>query len=143
MADVTPKIRKCLEKQLKDNFGTSYTISWENTNTRKKNNGDPISVETAVLDVRFVPSLREPSVRGRNPQIYYRGYLLVEICVQKGKGPAEADRIASELIDHFEVTTDFTFDNVDVHIRYAERDLGVSEDTHYKVPVRVGWQTYA
>lgn len=136
MADITPEIASCLESELASLSSQLPPIFWENSTTE-----DPESAEGYVKS-RFVPTDRRASVAGTNPEIRYQGYFLVEIFAPRGSGASEADGYASLIIDHFETTTDFSYNNIYVTVRYAERDLGQLSGNFYKVPVRIGYLTY-
>jgi hypothetical protein len=111
-------------------------IAWENVTFTP-------TTDTPYLKSRMIPTVREPAVRGINPQIYYQGYFLVDCCVPEGLGPSAADTLADKIIDAFEATTDISHSGTIISIRYAERDLGYQQEAHFCVPVRIGWQIYS
>ena len=161
MASIYDDIRSAFEVNLAAVSGIP-SIAWENVSF------SPTTGQSYV-HVRMVPTVREPAVRGQNPQMYYQGYFLVTCCVPEGTGPSAGDTLANLIIDSFEATTDVFYDNVNdvllqeddayiflesgqrvlldnvtrLSIRYAERDLGVQEGSHYHIPVRIGWYIYA
>ena len=134
MASIYPEIRAALESKLAGISGIP-DIAWENVNF------NPTTGSSYVV-ARLVPTIREPAHRGKNPQMYYQGYFLLECYVPEGLGPSAADDLADLIIDNFEATTDINTAGCDLHIRYAERDLGVVENAHFMVAVRIGYQTY-
>lgn len=134
MASIYSDIRKVFEKRL-EAIENIPTIIWENTSVKP-------SPEEPYIHPRMVPTVREPAVRGLNPQIYYQGYYMFDVYVPEGSGPSEADDLADLLIDEFEATTDITDGNLTIPLRYAERDLGTKEGAFYRVPVRIGWYLY-
>jgi hypothetical protein len=111
-------------------------IAWENVTFTP-------TTDTPYLKSRMIPTVREPAVRGINPQIYYQGYFLVDCCVPEGLGPSAADTLADKIIDAFEATTDISHSGTIISIRYAERDLGYQQEAHFCVPVRIGWYIYS
>lgn len=135
MASVYEQIRATFEVNLAAVSGIPSSIAWENVAFSPTTN-------SSYLTVRMIPTTREPAHRGLNPQMYYQGYFLVTCCVPEGQGPAAGDDLADLIIDAFEATTDITNDGTTLHIRYAERDLGTQEGSHYHIPVRIGWYLY-
>jgi len=131
---VYSEIRATFEKTLSDTTGIP-TVAWENVSF------NPDSTQS-YLKVRMVPTRREPAVRGRNPQMYYQGYFLVECGVPEGSGPSVGDDLADLIMTTFDATDDITYNSTTLHIRYSERDLGTQEGSHYCVPVRVGFYLY-
>lgn len=111
-------------------------VAWENVSFNP-------DTSSSYVKPRMVPTVREPAVRGLNPQIYYQGYFLVECCVPEGTGPSEADALADTIIEAFEATTDISHNGTITSIRYAERDLGTQEGSHFCVPVRIGFYIYS
>jgi hypothetical protein len=91
---------------------------------------------------RLIPTIREPAVRGLNPQIYYQGIFRVDCYVPEGLGPAAADDLADKIIDAFEATTDVSNGSTIVSIRYAEREQGMPDGAHFMIPVNIGWYIY-
>jgi hypothetical protein len=134
MASVYSEIRAVFETRLAAIPGIP-TIAWENVSF------DP-NTNQSYVKPRMVPTVREPAVRGLNPQIYYQGYYLFDVYTPEGSGPSVADDLADLIIEQFEATTDITDGNIIVPLRYAERDLGVKEGAFYKTTVRVGWYYY-
>jgi len=110
-------------------------IAWENVSFTP-------DTSQSYIRTRMVPTVREPAVRGLNPQMYYQGYFLVDCCVPEGNGPNAADTLADTIIDAFEATTDISHNSTILSIRFAERDLGTQEGSHFCVPVRIGWYIY-
>lgn len=135
MASIYDDIRSAFEVNLAAVSGIP-SIAWENVSF------SPTTGQSYV-HVRMVPTVREPAVRGLNPQMYYQGYFLVNCCTPEGGGPSAGDDLADLIIDAFEATTDITHSGTTLHIRYAERDLGVQEGSHYHIPVRIGWYIYS
>jgi len=136
MADITKDIRAALETKL-NNISGLPDVAWENWNF------DPKANESYVTP-RLLPTRREPSHTGPNPQIYYRGLFVVDCYVPSGGqvGPSEADTLAETIINEFEATTDITTAKCNIHIRNAEREQGRTKGSHYMVPVLISWQTY-
>ena len=134
MASIYPEIRATFETALAA-ITDIPSIAWENV-TFSPTTNEP------YIKCRMVPTIREPAVRGLNPQMYYQGYYLIECFVPEGLGPSAADDLADKIIDAFEATTDISLGGTNILIRYAERDLGVPEGSHFMVPVRIGYQIY-
>lgn len=134
MASAYSEIRKVFETRLNATVGVP-DIAWENISYEP-------TTKSPYLHPRLVPTLREPAVRGLNPQIKYQGYYLIDVYTPEGYGPSVADDLADLLIDRFEATTDITDGTTIVPLRYAERDLGVKDGAFYKVSVRIGWYYY-
>lgn len=134
MASIYTEIRNVFEVELEGVTGVPE-IAWENVPY------DP-DRDTPFIEMVLVPTRREPAVRGLNPQMYYQGYCLFNVCYPKNRGPQSADDMADTIIEAFEATTDLTYNGTIVSLRYAERDQGYTENGHYCVPVRVGWYIY-
>ena len=122
MASIYSEIRATFETALKAIVDLP-DVAWENVTFTP-------TTDEPYVKCRMIPTLREPAVRGLNPQMYYQGYYLIECFVPKGLGPSAADELADKLIDAFEATTDISLSGTNIHIRYAERDLGVPEGAH-------------
>lgn len=135
MASIYDDIRSTLEVTLNSISGLP-DVAWENVSY------SPTTGQSYVKPV-LLPTRREPAVRGLNPQMYYQGIYRVECFVPTGAGPAAADDLADKIIDAFEATTDVVNGSTIVSIRYAERDMGVAEDTFYSVGVDIGWYIYS
>lgn len=134
MASIYPEIRSALEVKLASISGIP-DIAWENAEYSP-------TTGTSYVKPRLVPTVREPAVRGTNPQMYYQGVFRVECFVPEDGGPNAADELADKIIDAFEATTDVAYGGTTVSIRYAERDLGVLDGAFYTVPVMIGWYIY-
>lgn len=134
MADITEDIRSALETRLSNITGIP-TVAWENVTF------NPTTGQSFVKP-RYIPTIREPSVRGPNPQIRYQGIFRVECFAPEGQGPNAASAIAAKVVDSFEATTDINTDNCDINILYAERTQGLVENAHYMVGVNIGWRTF-
>ena len=134
MASIYPEIRATFETALNAIVGLP-DVAWENVTFEPTTN-------QPYIKCRMIPTVREPAVRGLNPQMYYQGYYLIECFVPEGLGPSAADDLADLILDTFEATTDVSLNGTDLHIRYAERDLGTPEGAHFMVPVRIGYQIY-
>lgn len=134
MADITPQIRQALETHLQDSFPT-LDISWENIRF------DPDQSEK-YLESYFVPVARDPAVKGQFKQKKYTGYLLIYSHTKLNLGSGEGDVQASNILEAFEVTSDISLNGYNIHIRYAEREMGYPEGPHWRIPVRIGWQIY-
>jgi hypothetical protein len=135
MASIYDDIRKALETKLAGISGIPE-IAWENVTF------DP-TTGTPYIKARFYPTLREPAHRGLNPQMLYRGLFQLQCCVPEGLGPSAADTLANLVLDNFEATSDITNGSTIVSIRYAERERGMSDGTHFVVPVNISWYIYA
>lgn len=129
------EIRAAFETKLANIPGIP-DIAWENTQF-SPTTGQP------YIHPRLLPTVREPAVRGTNPQIYYQGLYRVECYVPSGQGPSAADTLANTIIDEFEATTDLTFNSTVVSIRYAEREQGMPDNAHFVVPVNISWYIYS
>lgn len=134
MASKYKEIRKVFETRLSTIAGIP-DIAWENVSYTP-------STTEPYIKPRLVPTVREPAVRGLNPQMYYQGFYRLDVYSPEGVGPSVADDLADLLIDEFEGTTDITDGVTIVPLRYAERSLGVKEGAFYKVPVQIGWYYY-
>lgn len=134
MASIYDDIRATFETNL-STVADLPSVAWENVSFSPTTNQSYVSV-------RMIPTRREPAVRGQNPQMYYQGYFLVTCCVPEGNGPSAGDDLADKIMDAFEATTDITHNSTTLSIRYAERDLGTPEGSHYHIPVRIGWYLY-
>lgn len=134
MASVYDDIRSALEVAL-DGVTDVPPIAWENLRF------DPVVGESYVKP-RLLPTRREPAVRGTNPQMYYQGVFRVECYVPEGDGPATGDDLADKIIEAFEATSDFSYNSTNISIRYAERENGEMDGSHYMVPVNIGWYCY-
>jgi hypothetical protein len=134
MASIYPEIRAALEVKLSQ-ISDIPSIAWENVSF-SPTTGQP------YVKARLVPTVREPAVRGTNPQQYYQGIFRVDCYVPDDGGPSAADELADKIIEAFDATTDVANGNIIVSIRYAERDLGSLDGPFYMVPVNIGWYTY-
>lgn len=134
MTDITDDIRAGLETKLAAISGLP-TIAWENVSFEP-------TTDQSYIKPRFIPTLREPSVRGLNPQQKYLGIFLIECYSPEGEGPAAANAIAKTIVEEFEATTDINTADCDIHIRFTERNQGQIEGAHYMVSVNVSWQTF-
>lgn len=128
-------IRKVFETRLAAMFEVPV-VAWENVAFEP----DP---KEPYISVRFVPVIRQPANRGRNPKQYYRGYFLIQVYVPEGSGPFLADDIVEKIIKEFESTTDISDGTTTVPLEYAEAGLGVLEGAFYTIPVRIGWYFYS
>lgn len=134
MSSIYDRIRKVLETTL-DNIVGIPEIAWENV-TFSPTTG------TSYVKARFAPTVREPAVRGLNPQMYYQGIFVIDVYCPEGVGPATADGIANSIIDAFDAPNDLTVDGTSVTIRFAERELGTQEGAFYRIPVVISWFIY-
>ncbi len=134
MASIYDDIRAALEVKL-TGIADLPEVAWENLTF------SPTTGQSFVKP-RLVPTVREPAVRGLNPQQYYQGIFRVDCFVPEGLGPRAADDLADKIIDAFEATTDVTNGSTIVSIRYAEREQGMPDGAFFMVPVNVGWYIY-
>jgi len=134
MASIYDDIRAAFEVKLNSVSGLPE-VAWENI-TYSPTTG------TSFVKPRLIPTVREPAVRGLNPQIYYQGIFRVDCFVPEGLGPAAADDLADKIIDAFEATTDVTNGSTIVSIRYAEREQGMPDGAFFMIPVNIGWYIY-
>jgi len=134
MASIYDDIRAALEVTL-----TGITdlpeIAWENLSY------EPTTGQSFVKP-RLIPTVREPAVRGLDPQQYYQGIFRVDCFVPEGLGPSAADDLADKIIDAFEATTDVTNGSTIISIRYAEREQGIPDGAFFMVPVNCGWYVF-
>jgi hypothetical protein len=161
MASIYDNIRAALEVKLSNVSGLPE-VAWENL-SYTPNTG------TSFVKPRLVPTVREPAVRGLNPQIYYQGIFRVDCFVPEGLGPATGDALSDDILTSFEATTDIFYntetealltedgaflvtesgtrilrDNViNVSIRYSEREQGMPDGAFYMIPVNIGWYIYS
>lgn len=134
MASIYDDIRTVLETTLSNVSGIP-DIAWENVQYSP-------TTGSSFVRPQMMPTIREPAVRGLNPQQYYQGLFRVTCFVPDNAGPRAADDLADKVIDAFEATTDLTVSGTTVSIRYAEREAGQSMDNWYMVPVNIGWYIY-
>jgi hypothetical protein len=134
MASIYEGIRRVLETTLTNVAGIP-SIAWENVSFNP-------TTGTPYVSARFVPTVREPAVRGLNPQMYYQGVFVVMVCVPEGVGPSLGDSISNSIINAFDAPNDLTTNGVSITIRYAERELGTIEGAYYMIPVNIGWLIY-
>tara|TARA_R100000544_G_scaffold20059_2_gene9748 strand:+ start:3792 stop:4211 length:420 start_codon:yes stop_codon:yes gene_type:complete len=138
MADINRKIRAALETHLSTISGLP-DIAYENV---------PYEPTTgqSFIRVSYMPTVRRPAVRGRNPQQEYRGLLALNVYAPEGSGPAVCEDIVEKLLEGFEATTDITYndgsDDYAVCIDYAERSIGITDAPWYLIPVNIGWFIY-
>jgi len=134
MASIYDDIRVALEVKLSNVSGLPE-VAWENLSYTP-------TTGTSFVKPRLIPTVREPAVRGLNPQIYYQGLFRVDCFVPEGLGPAAADDLADKIIDAFEATTDVTNGSTIVSILYAEREQGMPDGAFFMIPVNIGWYIY-
>lgn len=134
MASIYDDIRRVLETTLSSVVGIP-SIAWENVSFSP-------STTSPYVKPRFAPTMREPAVRGLNPQMYYQGVFNIEVCVPEGVGPGVGDDLADSIITAFDAPNDLTVNGVSITIRYAERELGTIEGAYYCIPVNIGWYIY-
>ena len=138
MSDINRKIRAALETHLSTISGLP-DIAYENV---------PYEPTTgqSFIRVSYMPTVRRPAVRGRNPQQEYRGLLALNVYAPEGSGPAVCEDIVEKLLEGFEATTDITYndgsDDYAVCIDYAERSIGITDAPWYLIPVNIGWFIY-
>lgn len=138
MSDINRKIRAALETHLSTISGLP-DIAYENV---------PYEPTTgqSFIRVAYMPTVRRPAVRGRNPQQEYRGLLALNVYAPEGSGPAVCEDIVEKLLEGFEATTDITYndgsDDYAVCIDYAERSIGITDAPWYLIPVNIGWFIY-
>lgn len=161
MPSIYNDIRAALEVAL-SGITDVPSIGWENVNFSP-------TTGQAYLKPRFIPTRREPSVRGLNPQMLYQGVFRVECYVPEGKGPAQGDDLADDIMNALDATSSLYYSNITnalitqdeafitlesgsrvlldevtyVSIRYAEREQAEVDGPFYKIPVNIGWYTYA
>jgi len=127
-------IRNALETQLAGISGIP-DISWENVNY------SPTTGSSFVKPV-FNPLIREPAVRGLNPQQYYYGSYIIEIFTPEGSGPGAGLTLASTIVENFDATDTITANSVNVCIRGSRVESSVNMDSWFMTPVVVDWYTY-
>jgi len=133
MSVIYSDIRQALEVTLNDNV--SVDIAWENTDYT------PTTANSFVRPV-FIPTIREPAVRGLNPQQLHRGIFTVDCFTPINLGPSAGDILANTVITVFEATTDLTANGKTISIRSAERRMAMEMDGHYMTPVIINWYIY-
>jgi hypothetical protein len=160
MASIYDNIRAALEVKLSNVSGLPE-VAWENL-TYEPTTG------TSFVKPRLIPTIREPAVRGLNPQIYYQGLFRVDCFVPEGLGPRAADELADKIIDAFEATTSIYYEPstnsiltesgaflitesggkvlqdgvINLSIRYSEREQGMPDGAFFMVPVNISWYIY-
>lgn len=135
MASIYDNIRAVLETTLNSVDGIP-SVAWENVQFNP-------TTGQSYIKPRFLPTRREPAVRGTNPQMYYQGVFRVDCFVPEGEGPAAGDDLADSIIEAFEATTDVSYSGTTVSIRYAEREMAEVDGPFYVIPVNIGWYIYS
>lgn len=135
MAVIYKDIRQALEVRLASITGIP-DISWENDDYTP-------TTGTNFVQCVFNPVLREPAVRGLNPQQFYTGNFLVNCFTSADEGPGACDTLANLIIENFEATTDLTANGKTISIRSAERRMGYKDGAFYMVPVVIYWYIYS
>lgn len=137
MADETNEIRRTLEAYLGTLSGLPDIVH-ENVQYSP-------TTGTPYITTSFIPTIRTPAVRGRNPQMLYKGVYSFNVRSPVGEGPGEAEGYATALIEAFEAATDINPDTNEyttVSIETAERGLGLEDDPWYVTPVNIYWYLY-
>jgi len=160
MNSIYDDIRAALETTLAS-IPNIPTIAWENVTFNP-------TTGTSFVKARFAPTVREPAVRGLNPQMYYQGVFVVDVYCPEGTGPSVADGVANSIIETLDATTSIYYEPstdsiltesgaflitesggkvlldgvIQVSIRYAERELGTQEGAFYRIPVVISWYIY-
>lgn len=134
MANIQREIRSILETQLA-NIVDPVDIAYENVSYAP-------TTGVSYIEVTYLPTSRRPAVRGLNPTQRYEGVFALQCYAPEGKGPAEAETIAENVMDAFEATTSLTLNNVTVSIDYAEVKQGFLDSPWFMVPVNIGWYAY-
>lgn len=135
MASIYDNIRAALETTLNSVDGIP-SVAWENVQFKP-------TTGQSYIKPRFLPTRREPAVRGTNPQMYYQGVFRIDCFVPEGEGPAAGDDLADSIIEAFEATTDVSYSGTTVSIRYAEREMAEVDGPFYVIPVNIGWYIYS
>lgn len=137
MASVYDKIRQAFEVELNSATGLPTQIAWENV-TFEPTTG------TSYMRPKLVPIERIPSSLGDNFLNFYRGIYEIMVYCPKGNGPSTADDFADRLLEVFDPPKTLTVDDVQVQVRFAEREQGMSlEDSpFYYIPVVITWFCY-
>lgn len=106
----------------------------------------PVTGTPHIL-VRFIPTSRQPAVRGTNPQHRYQGVLqlLLKYPEKQGSGPTQD--LVNTIIERFNSTKDISFTNSDtetvyVTVDYSEQMGAYSESPWYITPVNIHWYCY-
>lgn len=134
MASVYSDIREALETQLTAVSGVP-DIAWENVNYEP-------TTGTPFVRPTLNPLIREPAVRGLNPQQYYYGSFIVEVFTPEGQGPGAGMTIAESIVNSFDATSTLTANSVNVCIRNSRVETFVNMDAWYMIPVVIDWYTY-
>jgi hypothetical protein len=134
MSDIYQIIESALEDRL-NNITDIPLVAYENVSFSKDSN-------TTFIEPVFIPTIREPAVRGENPSQYYQGLYRIEINTPSGIGKGEANTIASSIIAAFEATTDITYGGEIISIRYVNKEAGANGGTFWQLPVNIGWYIY-
>jgi hypothetical protein len=138
MASIYNDIRAALENKLATTSNLPSGIAYENI---------PFSptTGTSYLQTFFIPTSRQPSVRGLDPQQRYQGIFSINAYAPEGNGPATADSLANTILEAFEATTHISYtgdETITLSIDYAERQQGFLDSPWYYVPVNIGWYCY-
>lgn len=134
MANIQKNIRAVLETQLSAMLDAPE-IAYENVSYTP-------TTGVSYIEVNYLPTSRRPAVRGLNPQQRYEGVFAINCYAPEGKGPAEAETIAENVMNAFEATTKLTRNNITVSIDYAEVKQGFLDSPWFVVPVNIGWYAY-
>lgn len=140
MASIHNDIRAALETKLAATSGLPTSIAYENVSFEP-------TTGVSYIKPKYIPTIRQPAVRGLNPQQRYQGLFKVTIYTPEGNGPATADAFANTIIEAFEATTDIPYTpsggtTINVSIDYAERQQGFLDSPWYYIPINIGWYTY-
>lgn len=136
MSNAYKDIRAALETTLNTvNLPNNSYIAWENVDE----DTDPT---IPFIKPTFIPLIREPAVRGNNPQLYYKGLYKVDCYSLVNNGVADADDLADEVLEAFQPTSDVSFNGTIVSIQYSDREFGLEEDGFYQVTINIGWYLY-
>lgn len=134
MATIDKNIRAALEVKLAD-IPSVPSIAYENVSF------NPTTGEN-YLEVKYIPTIRRPAVRGLNPQQRYDGVFQINCYVPEGSGPAAADTLVKNVMETYEATTQLTHNDQTVNIDYVERSQGFVDSPFYFVAVTVAWYAY-
>ena len=140
MASIHNDIRAALETKLAATSGLPTSIAYENVSFEP-------TTGVSYIQPKYIPTTRQPAVRGLNPQQRYQGLFRINVYTPEGNGPATADAFANTIIEAFEATTDIPYTpsggtTINVSIDYAERQQGFLDSPWYYIPINIGWYTY-
>ena len=131
MASIHNDIRAALETELSNVSGLP-SIAYENVSFSP-------TTGQSYIQVRYIPTLRRPAVRGLNPQQRYDGLYSLLICTPEGLGPGAGYDVADLLLSRFDATTDISNNGLIISVDYSEVRTSFLDSPFYCTPITVAW----